>query len=395
MQKLLRRAALAKRQAVRKARIQAEKKAYEERQVRHRELKEKGAAKADMLRNARIAKREDWELGPLAPRRGVGDEIETYGALPMALLRTRDVPEKCRPKFRNIVVGDRVVILEGRDKGKIGTVSDIEEDRDMLTVRDMNLVRLLRRMTFVVYLNHLLNERFADDLFVQVDIAVPKWMRERDGDFRMFQTMPRPLKPSQVRLVFPIRDQETEEFRDVIVEKFRIERYWDEFTGTYRHNRIIAGTRLAIPFPSQVEPEAVDHEDDTLRISVEEVTWVPTLLSAPMPSSVIDELRNKYSVFRDRHDPEYIAQKMQQDEDVEELKRKALEIQYPLRPKHIFGPARQEPPDLTEAMLAKIGEVMAKNIGVKVPAPTEAAQREVDLSTLPSEKMRPEGLRAG
>lgn len=45
---------------------------------------------------------------------------------------------------------------------------------------------------------------------------------------------------------------------------------------------------------------------DTLRLEIDTSTWTPTLLRAPLPGSVIDELRGKYSVFRTRHDPEYM-----------------------------------------------------------------------------------------
>lgn len=50
-----------------------------------------------------------------------------------------------------------------------------------------------------------------------------------------------------------------------------------------------------------------DQEVDTLRFEVEDKTWIPTLLRAPMPASVVDELRNKYSRYRTRHEPAYQA----------------------------------------------------------------------------------------
>ena len=45
---------------------------------------------------------------------------------------------------------------------------------------------------------------------------------------------------------------------------------------------------------------------DTPAKLVEKPTFFPTLLMEPLPSSIIDELRNKYSKFRDRHDPSYV-----------------------------------------------------------------------------------------
>lgn len=53
-------------------------------------------------------------------------------------------------------------------------------------------------------------------------------------------------------------------------------------------------------------PEDPTTPSDTLRLDVDTQTWIPTLLRAPLPSVVLDELRGKYSVFRTRHEPEYL-----------------------------------------------------------------------------------------
>ena len=57
----------------------------------------------------------------------------------------------------------------------------------------------------------------------------------------------------------------------------------------------------------KAEDDVKEHDLDTLRFEVEETTWTPTLLRAPMPGGVIDELRNKYSRFRTRHEAGYQA----------------------------------------------------------------------------------------
>lgn len=68
----------------------------------------------------------------------------------------------------------------------------------------------------------------------------------------------------------------------------------------------VYGDWLEIPVPGKPKPKNhKQHDDDTLRVEVEEKTWTPTLLRAPMPGGVIDELRNKYSRFRTRHDAGY------------------------------------------------------------------------------------------
>ena len=48
------------------------------------------------------------------------------------------------------------------------------------------------------------------------------------------------------------------------------------------------------------------HADDTPRYDVDARTWTPTLLRAPLPFSVVDELRGKYSAFRTRHTREFM-----------------------------------------------------------------------------------------
>lgn len=43
-------------------------------------------------------------------------------------------------RYANIVEGDRVVLLEGRDKGKIGKVLSLDRQRQEVTVEGLNLV---------------------------------------------------------------------------------------------------------------------------------------------------------------------------------------------------------------------------------------------------------------
>lgn len=132
--------------------------------------------------------------------------------------------------------------------------------------------------------------------------------------------------------------------------------------------RYIADTepQIHIPLPKrEKEEEPPEHEIDTLRIEVEEKTWTPTLNRPPMPPSVIDELRNKYSIFRDRHDENWMRareisaaerEKMASEREVmmltplEELRRlKKLE-----RSKVMEEPLNSE-------ILMRIGELMAQH----------------------------------
>lgn len=104
--------------------------------------------RAKYVKAARQARREDWELGPLAPKRDVGDVAEKYGAASPYLLRPPPLSEKEQKKalepyggkllhFRK---GDRVVMIQGRDKGKISTIREIDRERASVTVDKLNVV---------------------------------------------------------------------------------------------------------------------------------------------------------------------------------------------------------------------------------------------------------------
>ena len=140
MQKVLRRTALAKAQYARKAERRSERLARESRRTRLREEFGNARLARKDIKQARLARREDWELGPLAPVRNVGDEKETYGAMDIGRVRPVELAEEERVKFWNIVENDRVVVLEGKDKGKIGVVKSLEKKSNMVIVAGLNMV---------------------------------------------------------------------------------------------------------------------------------------------------------------------------------------------------------------------------------------------------------------
>ena len=91
------------------------------------------------LKTARQIRKEDYELGPLAPRRDVGKDAETYGTVDSVRFQRVTVP-KWKRKWCGIEVGDRVVLLKGRDQGKIGVVDDKDEESETFRVKDLNMV---------------------------------------------------------------------------------------------------------------------------------------------------------------------------------------------------------------------------------------------------------------
>ena len=191
-------------------------------------------------------------------------------------------------------------------------------------------------------------------------------MLVKETDKRPFRVYEAPLPLSSVRLVYPLPHPETGAARDVVIKELRRNKNISRGTDEEMPRRYIAGVHppIRIPYPEK-EPEVYNDNDvDTLRIEVEQKTWVPTLAQPPMPASIIDELRNKYSKFRDRHDDEYIAKKMKQEEEVIKKKNSIVKMMTPLQELH--RKERDEKrargkPQLSEDTLQKIGEVMARN----------------------------------
>lgn len=147
-------------------------------------------------------------------------------------------------------------------------------------------------------------------------------MLEEQKDKSPVQTTEAPIPLSAVRLVYPLRDSETGILRDVMIKELKRTPRDERRLGL--DGRYIADTdpQIYIPFPKQEEEDPPEHEIDTLRIEVEQKTWTPTLTRPPMPPSIIDELRNKYSIFRDRHDEDWVRAR---EERAAERERAAIE----------------------------------------------------------------------
>ena len=143
MQAVIRRSALAERQAARRAADRAGKRRTEDRRTRiNAQIGVNSAIRKD-IRAARTARREDWLLGPLAPRRDIGDAKGSYGTISTDRLQG---VEKADGDWKDwcIVAGDRVVVVEDghRDRGKIAAVREVREKAEECIVLGLNLVRL-------------------------------------------------------------------------------------------------------------------------------------------------------------------------------------------------------------------------------------------------------------
>jgi large subunit ribosomal protein L24 len=148
MQKVIRRTILAEKQAARRA---AKRRDTARRETRKTNREQNIYVRKDAtqeIQKRRAERKEDWELGPLAPRRDVGDKKETYGTISTQrlrgpLLEARERWEALKSvggRHLNIVADDRVVLLEGRDKGKIGKVISTDLMRAECVVEGLNMV---------------------------------------------------------------------------------------------------------------------------------------------------------------------------------------------------------------------------------------------------------------
>lgn len=131
----------------------------------------------------------------------------------------------------------------------------------------------------------------------------------------------------------------------------------------FKWDRLVPGINVAIPWPEVKAPELITHDIDTRRSEVDERTYHYNLLSGPLPEGVLSELRNPYSVFRTRHEPEYIARKEAEAASKKAKTEVAPSMMTPLDEFHAMNKElkmlRPEP-ELSEDMLAKLGEIMAQ-----------------------------------
>ncbi|KAI3394286.1 hypothetical protein diail_2933 [Diaporthe ilicicola] len=359
MQKLLRRTAQAERQAIRRSKKQGRsiKLAGQRQEFNRRMTGVQDTHRS--LKDAARRRREDWEMGSLAPQRDTplrNSNGAYWGTVSMSRHLAENIPEKQRDlacrwaggrKTLCIKQGDRVAIMEGPDKGKISLVKWVGENGAFVALEAENLMQ---------------------------NFTLPEYMTKTQSEKPVYVQPSEYRVPIQaVRLVHPLRDPVSGRFRDVVINELVARNYYkDKVTGRETWSRVVPGLNIEIPWPKafeDAERQALegtfdDHASDTLRIDVEEKTFVPTLLRPPMPAEVIDELRNRYSKFRTRHTDEYIASK--EAEEAEKLaRRKAIKtMRTPVQELNAKIKAEKRArgqPELTEDMLAKIGEVMAKN----------------------------------
>ncbi|KAL2759382.1 hypothetical protein ACRALDRAFT_1067783 [Sodiomyces alcalophilus JCM 7366] len=366
MQKLIKRTAEAQRAAARRAKKKNFEAYLQNKDRRIREQRQSIEEIATDLRTARNTRREHWELGPLAPRFDL-DGKNTHAAQKtsrtamQAILKPWEVEKRCAwagtPQLLNLVVGDRVVVLEGPDKGKIDRVASLDMERGTLQLE--NIAKYLAQ--------------------------VPDEYRAIDPQRTPSRVAPASIPISAVRLIHPLTDPKTGLTRDVIVRNLTAGPVkWHRQTGWRAWTRYITGLNVAIPWPERTPQPREDHPCDTKRADVEEPTFVPTLLRPPVPDGLIDELRNRYSKFRTRHEEAYILRKEAEAAEKQARHKQAQSMLTPLqefnRQQRALRRERGQPM-LSEEMLAKIGQVIARNKTAALDAAGMSEVKKKDAAT--------------
>lgn len=196
-------------------------------------------------------------------------------------------------------------------------------------------------------------------------------MTAPESDNRPVRSVEKPLSIAAVKLVVPLPNPETGTVRDVIVRDIVNSKIIYNRSGGTRYSRMIAGLNTVIPWPKTAPKEHPDHDVDTLRIDVETRTFLPTLLKPPMPDSVIDELRNRFSIFRTRHDDAYLEKKEAEEAAKEERKQSIKLMRTPLNEVNKRERTKRKAlgkGELTPEMLAGIGAVIARKKGAALEA---------------------------
>ena len=114
------------------------------------------------IREARRNLKQDYELGPLRANRAIGQDAEKYGLLTGEQMSRRSIPVENQRrvneareargldpvyplvvkdvKYFPIVEDDRVMVIKGPEKGKIGVVQEIMSETNEVIVKGINKV---------------------------------------------------------------------------------------------------------------------------------------------------------------------------------------------------------------------------------------------------------------
>lgn len=140
MQRIIQRRLIARNKALKSSRRNIDKQATEAKRNTRQETFFKERVDRSAIKVERAHRREDWMLGPLAPNRAAGKDGADYGLLNPKFITAPVVPPAEREEYFNFAVNDRVVVVKGREKGKIARIRAIEETRQTVELIGVNEV---------------------------------------------------------------------------------------------------------------------------------------------------------------------------------------------------------------------------------------------------------------
>jgi len=201
--------------------------------------------------------------------------------------------------------------LSGRDRGRIGNILEISEERMSATIEGVG----------------------------KIAVHVPKYMAAHDSDDRTFRVMRRDIRLDELKLVLPVRDPSTGKLKDVVLEHMDLEKVLVRAEGktaeieaghdplkVYGEDEKVERTVLGKKFELEdykwktlrfvpgTQTEIVDHSEkdeehdweadygpnDTLGIAVDERSYFPEIVEKPFKSSILHEisLRDRKEITR-------------------------------------------------------------------------------------------------
>ncbi|KAF2441719.1 hypothetical protein P171DRAFT_523662 [Karstenula rhodostoma CBS 690.94] len=294
------------------------------------------------IKEAKKNLKEDYEMGPLRPNRAVGSGADKYGVMGMEQLRRPPInvdtwrrKNEAREakgfepeyplvvddkKYFPIAAQDRVMVMKGREQGKIGVVTDVLEASHEVILLDIN-------------------KHYADgSIFNTPEGEAPVSKR----------AIAVPLPIDDVRLVVPYRMTTQNEdgkhvhtWSDVVVDNIAMERHTtgkDPFTGVYygtqefpeEHrfdpetglpvfNRYIAGTRTRIQWPWET---TLPEEEEATRVPEEKQDNLSLVGKLKSP---VKFLRSKLGKNKEANKPEEAPKTPEQLEE-EKLQSKLKQL---------------------------------------------------------------------
>lgn len=169
--------------------------------------------------------------------------------------------------------GDRVQVLSGEDKGKVGKIASLAKDS---------------------------NAVYVEGLGGTTRVVVPPHAFF-PGQTRPVVDAPNMIKAENIRLVASIREENGAE-KDVAVHSVSLSgEYYDADYNKYLpYRRLTHDPEVIIPWPRPENPLAKS-EFATPADVVEERTFFPnSILEPPLPEAALSQVRNKYSRFKRR-----------------------------------------------------------------------------------------------